>query len=69
MAESKKVTVSKVTAEGGRVFYTRESDRSKLLILPGVRRVEDCLMTEEEFEAIPATDEAKAFFDGAEDVA
>lgn len=68
MGEQQKKQVAKVTDAGGRVFYTRELDRSKLLTLPGVRRVEDAWMTDEEYEALPATEEAKNFFAGLEDV-
>ena len=68
MAEAKKIQVSKVTDSGGRVFYTRELDRSVLLALPNASRVEDAWMSEEEFDAIPATDEARAFFAGGENV-
>lgn len=66
MAEKKRV--AKVTDAGGRVFYTRELDRSKLMVLPGVKRVEDVVMTDEEYEALPETEEAKSFFAGIEDV-
>lgn len=64
----KEERVAKVTDAGGRVFYTRELDRSRLMVLPGVRRVEDVVMTTEEYEALPATEEAKDFFAGIEDV-
>lgn len=59
-----KIEVSKVTTESGQTFYTRETDRAKLLMLPGVKRIEDARMTEEEFGAIPASEEARAFFNG-----
>lgn len=59
-----RIEVSKVTTEAGQTFYTRETDRAKLLTLPGVRRIEDAWMTEEEFNAIPASEDAEAFFKG-----
>lgn len=68
MAEQRKIEVAKVTTSDGRVYYTRELDRSKLLILPGVQRVEDAWMTEEEYDALPATEEARDFFAGKESV-
>lgn len=55
---------SKVTTEQGQTFYTRETDRAKLLMLPGVKRIEDAWMTEEEFNAIPASPETETFFGG-----
>jgi hypothetical protein len=61
---SDKIEVSKVTTQDGQTFYTRETDRAKLLTLPGVKRIEDAWMTEEEFAAIPATPDADAFFKG-----
>jgi hypothetical protein len=61
---SDKIEVSRVTTEDGRTFYTRETDRSKLVTLPGVKRIEDAWMTEEEFSAIPASPDAAAFFNG-----
>lgn len=67
MANEKK-EFAKVTTADDRVFYTRELDRSKLLTLPGVRAVQDVWMTEEEFDAIPATPEAKDFFAGKPNV-
>jgi hypothetical protein len=38
------------------------------MVLPNVSRIEDTLMTEEEFNAIAATDEARSFFAGSENV-
>lgn len=68
MAEKEKIEVAKVTTHDGRVFYTRELDRSKLLPLPGVQRIEDARMTEEEFNTIPASQEAIDFFAAKENV-
>lgn len=56
--------VSKITTEGGDIYYTRETDRSKLRILAGVKRIEDARMTEEEFAAIPTTEASRNFFAG-----
>jgi hypothetical protein len=64
MADQKKFEVSKVTTTDGRAFYTRETDRAKLIALPKVKRIEDAWMTEEEFNAIPASQDAEAFFKG-----
>jgi hypothetical protein len=66
---SDKIEVSKVTAESGQTLYTRETDRARLLTLPGVKRIEDAWMTEDEFNAIPASPEAEAFFGGKQSAA
>jgi hypothetical protein len=63
MANEKK-QFSKVTTFDQRVFYTRELDRAQLLTLPDVQRVEDVWMTEEEYEAIEPSAEARSFFSG-----
>ena len=67
MKLDEKKQFAKVTTFDGRVFYTRELDRAKLLPLPGVRRVEDVWMTEDEYNQFPATTEAADFFQGKED--
>ena len=67
MASDKK-QFNKVTTFDGRTFYTDELDRSKLMILEGVKRIEDAWMTQEEFYAIPASAEAQEFFSGRENV-
>jgi hypothetical protein len=64
MTDQKKFEVSKVTTEDGQTFYTRETNRAKLITLSGVKRIEDARMTEEEFNAIPASRDAEAFFKG-----
>ena len=66
--EKTKIEVAKVTTVDSRVFFTRALDRSVLMTLPGVQRVEDAWMTEEEYNTLPATDEARDFFSGAENV-
>lgn len=63
-----KIKVNKITTTGNEVFYTREQDRGKLWTLPGVQRIEDAEMTEEEYNAIPATDASKSFFAGQANV-
>ena len=58
-----KIRVTKITTVGGDVHYTRELDRSKLR-MPGIARMEDAEMTEDEFNAIPATEVSRRFFAG-----
>lgn len=62
MADKQQYT--KVTTESGQTFYTRETNSAKLMTLPGFKRAEDVWMTEEEFNAIPASPDAEAFFKG-----
>lgn len=61
---SPKISVLKITTTGGEVFFKRGSNHSELLSLPGVARIEDAEMTEEEYSAIPATEASRKFFAG-----
>jgi len=63
---SEKIQISKLTTMSGQQFYTKDTDRAKLLLLPGVKRIEDSWMTEEEYAQIPTSQEAVNFFNSSQ---
>ena len=63
--DTKKKQMLKITTTTGQVFfYHRADERARISTLPNVKLIEDVMMTPEEYWAIPATDEAKRFFEG-----